>query len=189
MRVKYSYINKKGIKMTKDNSPQRKPELSQAIEHMVTDGGESFLRYLKSTGLSTEPNILVLSPSQHYYYDESDLRSLRTLVNLKKLNLIRHLDSFLHNLYRILPGDSNFIGCFSDVNAHQSQVSHTGHGPGLFGSLRNFLDSMSEHRMTRTEVSELLKTHGFKVINMTEINGVTFFHSKNLRRSSERKAC
>jgi len=175
--------------MNKENSPQSKPELSQAILHMVEDGGENFLRYLRIVGLSSESNLLVLSPSHHYYYDESDLRSVRTLVNLKKLNMVRHLDRFLHNLYRILPPDANFIGCFSDTNAHKIGTLKPYRAAGLLNSFRNFLDSITEDRMTRNEVSEILKTHGFKVVDMTEMNGLTFFYSQNVRCPSERKAC
>jgi hypothetical protein len=175
--------------MNKENSPQYKPGLSQTITHMISDGGENFFRYLKSLGLSNEPNLLVLSPSQHYYYDESDLRNVRTLVNMKKLNLVKHLDQFLHSLFRILPPDANFIGCFSDTNAHKNTGSKSEQPTGLLESFRNFLDSMTEHRMNKNEVSEILKTHGFKIVGMTEINGVTFFYSQNVRRPSERKAC
>jgi hypothetical protein len=156
---------------------------------MISDGGENFFSYLKSLGLSNEPNLLVLSPGQHYYYDESDLRCVRTLVNLKKLNLVKHLDQFLHSLFRILPPDANFIGCFSDANAHKNKGSKSEHSTGLLNSFLNLLDSMTEHRMNKNEVSEVLKTHGFKIVNMTEINGVTFFYSQNVRRPSERKAC
>lgn len=172
--------------MNKENSPQKRPELSQAIVHMVSDGGEDFLQYLKIAGLSSEPNLLVLSQSQHYYYDESDLRDLRTLVNIKKLNLIRHLDQFLHNLYRILPADAHFIGCFSEINSPKQAGSHSNNPSGIIDSLRTFIGSVTGNSMTRNEVSEILKTHGFKVTDMTEINGITYFTSKNLRRSAER---
>lgn len=179
----------KSKKMNKENSPQLRPEFSQTILHMVADGGENFLRYLGKIGLSKEPNLLVLSASHHYYYDESDLRSVRALVNLKKLNLVKNLEKFLHNLYRILPPDASFIGCFSDSSIHKFRMPKTGQSAGLLERFRNLYDSMTEHRMNRNEVSEILKTHGFKVVDMTEMNGLTFFWSQNVRRSSERKAC
>ncbi len=175
--------------MNKENSPQKRSELNQTIKQMVAEGGEGFLQYLKNLGLDTRSNLLVLSPSQHYYYDESDLRDLRTLVNLKKLNLVRHLDQFLHNLYRILPPDAVFIGCFSDADIQKNKVSGHDEPAGILDTFLIFLNSVAGHKMTRHIVSETLKTHGFKVMDMTEINGITYFYSRNVRRTSERKAC
>lgn len=175
--------------MKKEDSPQRRPKLNQTIKQMVAEGGKDFLQYLESLGLDSRSNLLVLSPSQHYYYDESDLRDLRTIVNLKKLNMVRHLDQFLHNLYRILPPDADFVGCFSDTNAQKRKGSGHREPAGILDSFLIFLNSVSGNKMTRQKVSETLKTHGFKVIDMTEINGITFFYSRNARRTSERKAC
>jgi len=81
-----------------DNNP--------AILNIIDEGGENFYNYLKSLGLSKKSNLLVLSSKQHYFYDESDLRDVRTLVNLKRLNLIKNPEKFLHALfayYLIMP--------------------------------------------------------------------------------------
>lgn len=169
--------------MNKENSPQPKPDLKQAILHMTAEGREDFLLYLKNIGLLSEPNILVLSPGQHYYYDESDLRSLKILVNMKKLNLVRHLDRFLHNLYRILPPEASFIGCFSDSATERAYNVKHGYSSGkLLSSIRNLFGYITVQKMSGIKVSEILKTHGFKIIDMTEIKGVTFFWSRNVRR-------
>ncbi len=174
--------------MNKENSPQPKPDLKQAILHMTAEGRDNFLRYLKNKGLLSEPHMLVLSPGQHYYYDESDLRNVRTLVNMKKLNLVRHLDRFLHNLYRILPPEASFIGCFSDSGTERPVNVKHGHSSGrLLLSIRNLFGSVTEQKMSRNEVSGVLKTHGFRIIDMTEMNGVTFFWSRNVRRSGQRE--
>lgn len=175
--------------MNKENSPQPKPDLKQAIMQMTDEGGENFLRYIKNIGLSSEQNILVLSSSQHYYYDESDLRSIRALVNLKKLNMVRHLDKFLHNLYRILPPEASFVGCFSDAGTSRFRIAKYSYPTrGLLNSIRNIFGSMTEPRMSKNEVSEILKTHGFKIVDMTEMNGVTFFWSLNVRRPYQKQA-
>ena len=83
---------------------------------VVAEGGVNFFRYLKNLGLSGEPNLIILSSRNHYHCDENDLKSVRTLINLKKLNLIKHLDLFLNALVRILPPETNFIGRFSYRN-------------------------------------------------------------------------
>src|SRR5665647_2486589 len=78
-------------------SPERAVN-NPVIDNLLTEGGENFLHYLHRVGLANEQNLLVLSSRRHYYYDYNDLKGLTILINLKKLNLIRHLDSFLHTV-------------------------------------------------------------------------------------------
>jgi hypothetical protein len=50
------------------------------------------------------------------------------------------------------------------------------------------MDSKTDHIIDKKDVSELLKKSGFKVVDMTEINGLTFFYSQNVRQPVEIKA-
>ncbi len=81
-------------------------------ENIITEGGEDFFQYLTWIGLAKEPDIMVLSSIHHYHYDHSDLRGIKALINLKKLNQIRHLDGFLHTLSRIMPAKAYLAGYF-----------------------------------------------------------------------------
>lgn len=161
---------------------------SPVITNMIAEGGISFFSYLNSLGLSREPNLMVLSSKHHYYYDESDLKGIGTLVNLKSLNLLRDPDTFLNTLIRILPQEASFIGCFSDSK------NLKGHGNPFFQPSRllhrfiNILDSRTERNLDRDEVNELLALHGFKIIDMTEIDGVTYFYAKPVQKSAELRA-
>ncbi len=175
-----------GIMLNSEKISYGKTNLSPAIINMIAEGGQSFFSYLKNLGLSKETNLMVLSSKHHYYYDESDLKCVKTLVNLKKFNLIKHPDTFLHTLFRILPQDANFIGCFSDSKSkaghHLSQPSR------MMNRFINILDSRTDRIMSRNEVSELLSSHGFKVIDMTEIDGITYFNAKPVIKSAELRA-
>ena len=151
---------------------------SPAIGNMIAEGGENFFNYLKSHGLTKDPNLMVLSSNHHYYYDYTDLQNVRTLINLKKLNLIKHLDKFLHTLFRILPPNANFIGCFSDSKT-QKGIGFPFYQPSrVLNKFINFLDSRTDRNMDKHDVSKLLKTHGFKIVDMTEINGQTYFSTQ-----------
>lgn len=149
---------------------------SPEIEQLVAEGGKTFYRYLRWQGLTTDPNILVLSSEHHYYYDHNELKYTTTLIILKKLNLIQHIDSFLHVLHFVLSPEANFIGYFSDSN--------TPNGSGLISRLNkgftNFLDSRINRKLDRDRVSKLLESHGFKVIDMTVINGLTYLRTQNI---------
>jgi hypothetical protein len=128
-----------------------------------------------------------LSAKKHYFYDESDLKRVRVLVNLRKLNMIKHLDMFLNTLVRILPPDTSFMGYFSDNNA----VARNGLGgffPRLYARLINFLDGKTDRRMNTDDVRGLLERNGFEVVNMTTMSGQTYFHSHCVQRPVELKA-
>ncbi len=162
--------------------------LSPALTNMIAEGGISFFSYLNGLGLSKEPNLMVLSSLHHYYYDESELRSVRTLVNIKKLNLVKRPDAFLNTLYRILPQDANFIGCFTDRKNLKGYGSPFFQPSRLLNKVINVLDSRTDHSMDRDDIIELLAVHGFKIIDMTEIEGVTYFYAKPAQKPVELRA-
>lgn len=141
---------------------------------------ENFLNYLNCHGLANEDNLLVLPSTQHYYYDYEELKEVTTIINLKKINLIKHLDDFLHTLYNGLSPRTNFIGCFSDLKT-QKGVSMTSR---LYKRFINFLDSRIDVEIDSKEFSRLLESHGFKIIDMTEINGLTYFRTQNHTRTA-----
>jgi hypothetical protein len=153
---------------------------SPAIVNMVAEAGINFYSYLKNIGLSKEPDLMILSSKHHYYCDGEELKRVKTLINLKKLNLIKHLDMFLFTLIRILPQDANFIGCFSDSKALKGSAFSFYKPLRLFNRFINFLDSSSDHNMDKNEVSEVLERNGFKIVDMTEMNGLTYFYSQKI---------
>lgn len=162
----------------------RKPSFSPNNFSLTAEGGKNFFLYLKRFNLFKEQDLLILSPNIHFYYDENDFKSVRTFLILKKLNLIKDPDSFLKTVSRILPANVNFIGCFSD--------SKTPNGNGFLSELStrfiNILDSKIDHVMDKTDVSELLEKYGFKVVDMSEMDGLTFFYSQNVRHPVEIKS-
>lgn len=148
------------------------------LENVISEGGDDFFNYINWIGLASESSIMVLSSMQHYYYDHSDLMGINTLINLKKLNYIRHLESFLHTLNRLLPSKSHFIGYFNHCSkncAHQPS-SRTSR---FFSGFIHLLDSGNERHLTRIKVKMLLEENGFTIYDMTEINGITYFWSQN----------
>ena len=154
------------------------------LENIISEGGDDFFQYLSWTGLLKEPNLMVLSSMHHYYYDHKDLAGIRTLINLKKLNQVKHLESFLHTLYRILPSKAYFAGCFKNSN-------HPRKGESFYNSARfipgllNLFSSRSERALSRKGVIQLMEEYGFKVIDITDLNGMTYFWAQNLRRPCE----
>jgi hypothetical protein len=145
------------------------------INELIAEGGENFFNYLRKHDLGDEDNMLVLSSKRHYYYDPNELQSVTTIINIKKLNLIRHLDSFLQSIVLVLSKNSNFIGCFCDWKTQKGAGLHS----RMYKGLLNFLDDKIDADYDQNYVSKLLESHGFKVIDMTEINGLTYFRAQN----------
>lgn len=157
---------------------QSRTDLSSSTLTLLAECGIHFFLYLRSLNLSNETGILVLPPDQHYYYDGKELKSVRILINLKKLNLIKHLDVFLNSLVRILPQNADFIGCFSDNEPVKEKGFQFSLPSRLFSRFINFLDSRTDHILNKKEVSELLERNGFETVDMKEMQGLTYFYCK-----------
>lgn len=169
---------------------------SEAITNLIAEGGDSFYNYVKWTGLLKDTDLVVLSSYHHYFFENEDLKNTKTIVNLKQLNLIKEIDLFLHSIFKIAPPRSNFIGCFLDseiqyeyaINNMLSQYHTTNNidpfendiksRNGFLNSVYNLLDSKTDRYLTERNVSSLLKRQGFKVMNMTKLNGLTYFHAQ-----------
>jgi hypothetical protein len=145
------------------------------INELIAEGGENFYKYLHRHGLADEDNMLVLSSRRHYYYDPNELQRVTTLINIKKLNLIKHLDSFLQSVVLVLSPESNFIGCFSDWKTQKGAGFHS----RMYKGFIYFLDAKVDADYDQSYVEKLLESHGFKVMDMTEINGLTYFRAQN----------
>lgn len=166
----------KGISMT-DN--QNNP----VFDSLLAEGGENFYHYINWLGLAKDPNLMILSSIHHYYYDFNDLKGVKTLINLKRFNQINHIDTFLSNVFRVLPSKANFIGCFKDNKIHSGIAVPFYQSFKFLNSLINIIDSKSERFLTRKDVIKLLESHDFGIIDMTEISSITYFCAENQKKS------
>lgn len=150
---------------------------SPGLLRLISEVGLNFFRFLRSAGVGVEDDLVVLSAKDAYSYDEAELGRARVLVNLKKLNRIRHPDLFLRSLVFLLPEGTSFIGCFSDrrssVSGHSIPVILCRFLKRLRGTGRGW-----DHSFSRGEVLELLEKNGFLSVNMKEMNGLTYFVSR-----------
>jgi hypothetical protein len=156
------------------------PEISRinpVLENIRSEAGTDFIQYLHFLQLEKEPEIMALSSKHHYYYDFNDLKNVKTLINLKKLNNMKSIGSFLQTVVRILPQKANFIGYFKNDTGNRSVFSFY-QTTKFFNGLVNYFDSRTDKSLTKNEVSRLLEEHMLKVIDITDINGMTYFCSQ-----------
>jgi hypothetical protein len=155
------------------------------------------------SGLTKDPNLLVLSSLHHYYYDAEEMINVKTVVNLKELNQIKQIKDFLYSFFHILPPDCIFIGCFIDNkkqgsfilsdntydyhckrNSEAIENGIASHSPFL-NRIYSMIDLKTNKYMSERSVSILLEDHGFRVLDMTEINDVTYFSAQKVKVIAE----
>ena len=173
---------------------------SEAVDNLISEGGDSFYNYVNRIGLANDSNLIVLSSQHKYYYDSEEIDKARTVINLKELNLIKQITSLLHSHLRFLPLRCNFVGCFVNnektdryalrksscynekiKNNDKVELGIISRFPFL-NMLYSIMDSRTNKYMSERLVTSMLSVHGFKVIDMTELNGLTYFHSQKVSK-------
>jgi hypothetical protein len=172
---------------------------NSALKILATENSENFARYIEQLQLDKDPNLVVLSSSHHYYYDAEEMINVSTVINLKELNQIKQLNDLMHSIFHILPPDCNFIGCFVNnkkqngfaLNTNPTDFYYKRNSDAiekgiassspLLNMIYNMIDSKTNKYMSEKSVSFLLREHGFKVLDMTEIDGLTYFCAQSLR--------
>ncbi len=170
-----------------------------AVDILIAEGGESFYNYVDWLGLSKDPDLIVLSSQRHYYYEAEELNKVKTVISMKELNQIKQIKDFLQSMYKTIPQNSNFIGYFVDnkkingyvlrnsLSSHQREKSIDDIENGIVSTvpfinrLFSILDSKTNTYLSESSVTFMLEDFGFKVMDMTLIDGYTYFHSQKVR--------
>lgn len=174
-------------------------KIDRVSEILVSEGNESLRHYIEWLGLSRDRKLLVLSSIHHYYYDAEEMQNIRTVVNLKELNHIKDVKNFLNSMFLILPPKCYLIGCFVD-NKKQNGFSFRKRSSNIYSqeqtreemngivstipflnTIFNFLDAKTNKYLSAKYVTHLLRDHGFKVMDMTELAGLTYFCAQSQR--------
>ena len=157
---------------------------------------QSLIDYLDRMGLIKESGVLVIPSSRHYFYDADDMKGVRTVITLRQLNHIREIKDFLRQITGLLPSDSHFIGCFIDNRSQSGLTDKYGNLPKqqseraeayengiesripFINRMYSFIDSRTNRYLSRRSVTSMLKESGLELVGMTEINGLTYFHTR-----------
>jgi uncharacterized protein YlbG (UPF0298 family) len=195
LEISLNTLNNQSIKSQAFISTIRNNHDDNLVSEILSDERrERFINYISCLGLAEDKNLVVLSSLHHYFYDEEEMKNVSTIVALKELNLVRNLKKFLHSVYNNLPQRSNFVGCFVDNNKGDSyevimdsatSASYIENGivskwPFL-NLLYNLVDLRTHNHLSRRNVHNLLEDYGFRVNDMSEHNGLTFFYSQKCR--------
>jgi len=165
----------------------------EAVDQLITEGGNDFYNYLRRIGLVKE-ELIILSSRHGYFYGEEEMINAKTIVNLKELNQIPDIKSFFHSQLDTLPQKCNYVGCFVNSAKHDQHKLRPGSADKmtqldlidlgiysqypLLNRLYSIFDSRTNSTMTERSVTLLFRMHGFEMKDMTECDGITFFHSQ-----------
>jgi len=173
-------------------------EKKSGAEIIASEGSEDFLNYVEWLGFASDPNLVVLSSTHHYYYDAEEMRNVRAVVTLIELNQVRDVRDFFSSISGMLESRSRLIGSFIDsqkINRYSLKDTSVSANTvrddeevrnsissriPLLNTLYRFLDSKINKHISGREVDILLRESGFRVEDMTELNGITYFCAQKL---------
>jgi len=181
-----------------------KAETNPVFVKLAEEGQEDFYNYIDWLGLTNHPDdFLILTSSHHYYFENEDFKTIKTVVNLKQLNEISKIEEFLQTIHSLIPQKCFFIGSFtSDKNqkgifssSGKSQyaiaegLAETERETGRWNSFLNLVNNITSkgtnRYMTETSLRLLLESTGFKILDITDFNGLTYFCSQKNKSSAE----
>lgn len=106
--------------------------------------------------------------------------------------------SLLHSQLHYLPMKCNFVGCFVNNskierytlrkvvdskektrNSDDIELGIISRFP-FINMIYRFMDSKINRYLSERSVALMLEVHGFKIMDITEFNGLTYFHSQKL---------
>ncbi len=184
------------MKVSQRKLSLRDSGLIHLFDELDLEVRQSLIDYLDRMNLIKESGMLVIPSSRHYFYDAEDMKGIRTVITLRQLNHIREVKDFLKQITGLLPMNSNFIGCFSDNRTQNAFADNSGNLPKqmsekaeayengiesripFINRMYSFIDSRTNRYLTRRSVTNLLKETGLELVGMTEINGLTYFHTR-----------
>ena len=171
---------------------------NESIDILIAEAGEGFYNYVDWIGLVRDPNLIVLSSQHNYFYDAEEINNVKTVINLKELNKIKRIKSLLESYLHFLPQKSNFVGYFVDNKKIDRYILRN--SSSYFDNKKRFddiensiisripfinmlyskMDLKTNTYMSKSSVTLLLEDYGFKVMDMTEHNDLTYFHSQKV---------
>jgi len=149
----------------------RRTMSDNAFLSLDTEEGEAFYKYINQSKTVIDSSVVVLSPKHHYYYDKDELKEVSAVINLKRLNFMAHLDNYLRGICDTLSQNSKFIGCFADRKSIKGEKISA----RIYKRILTFLDGKTDLEIDKKYLLRLFESCGFRIIDMTEINGLTYF--------------
>lgn len=192
-------------RITRKDVKANNSRVSPVFADMVEEAGQEVYDYLTRYGITSKDRVLFLSNTRHYLYDSDDLKEVESIVNFRLINRTTHIWYYLHTMNRILSVDGYFAGCFLDYKNQRETL--VGNNHSLLGRLFLFMYRFVNRIVPRvpfinnvqfvlnhgrikcitgTEMKGLLEKNGFQLIDMVEIDRLTYFIARKSGEDSQK---
>ena len=169
--------------------PDRGTNNKNLFKSLSKDGCEDFFNYLDWLDLAKSTEVIILPRKGSFYYAPEDFQNTETVINLKPINFIKNLKSFISKIYSFLPEYSFFAGCFEEHkgnygNRQSEGVYDIGSGsinnssnksPWLLNWTNRLFNYGPHSLIDRKSAKSVLELSGFTVLDITTLNGKTYF--------------
>lgn len=174
------------------------------FDKLVNELGEDVFIYLHKMGATNDENIILISPIRHYLYSSSELKFVKTVINTREINDTRQIKRFLRNFNRVLNMKCYFVGKFTDYKDKKEQVKEEfpiiiSHALLFIHTLNhkiipkipilNWIQYLYNGRkfkyLTSKKVKQLMTQNGFHLIDIKQINGVSYFVAQKVQHLSK----
>lgn len=118
--------------------------------------------------------ILILPYKNHFFFTSDEVQNYKIILNLKELNYIKNLNTFLSSL-QCISSNSVFCGCFKNNKSKSHKYVK------FLISILHIFDYNMERLLSEREINSFFNTYKFKIFNVTEINNLTYFCAKKMR--------
>ncbi len=196
--AKMDHIYTDTIRRVKESLVRERSPLTGSARHSIykalcKDGSEDFYNYLDWLDLAGIRKTLILPKENNFFYSCEDLSGKELIVNLSCLNRVADIHVFLDSMYNHMDLNSYFTGCFRDINSVKEEIpdymkylkeveNQNTEGKTRQSALSRFSQKLSSIFSSSNGIpinkdlaKKLLKINGFTVLDMTELNGKTFF--------------
>jgi hypothetical protein len=154
-------------------------EFNFVFHNRNIDKDNNFIEYLSRMGFLGESELLVLSQENNYCFSQSNLKDLKVLVILKRLDKLRHPGTFLNIIGRLVPFGAYLVGCFTPINSFPGEKRAYLHSPYAEKRTTGNYEIISGLYTGRLNIPGMLVPLGFKIIDTTEIKGLTYISCQN----------
>lgn len=190
-------------RVARKNSKLNASKPNPVFADIIGEAGQDVFDYLERSGIIYKPNVLFLSYTRHYLYDAEDLKEVGSILNFRLINRMTHVRHYFHTINRILSDNGYYAGCFLDYKNQRQVILNGSHSMlgriflfffrfinriiprvPLINKVQLLLNQGKTKCITSNELKELLTRSGFQMVDMEEIDGLTYFIA---RKSSHSK--
>jgi hypothetical protein len=174
--------------------------LTLVEKELLEEVNGDVVQYFKSIPFVMDQKVLYLSTIRHYIFDSATLYDVNTVLNLRLVNRIAHVNYFLYNTNRMLPMKGYYLGCFENQAQQKKRIKSL--TPKLLGSISYLLFSFfhflvpkipgirslylfatngSMKCLSTNNLAALLLKNGFLLADTTCIQGKTYFVAQKIK--------